>query len=205
LRFSAHRGAYAKGRHCAVAVDPRWNDDQETIRVIITCYSFGHRLVDWAGLPIFVVPEDPEIQVPPVRLTSRGQAVIPQLPPGKYGLLASAQWGDGLLPVSETLPWIRVYASTDLAIQTTVRWTAENEVIVAAQTREENFAGATVRFSFRHPRTGSGRLSGQVTLRPSEGKEGLWEGRWFHQREAALAAAGDEEIEVVFCVVPPSG
>src|SRR5215831_448093 len=85
MRFSSHQGAYAESQHVAVSVDPRWNKDDETLRVLITCYAFGHRSVDWGGLPVQVLPEEGGVYAI-VRLNGRGQAIIPRLPAGEYGL-----------------------------------------------------------------------------------------------------------------------
>src|SRR5262245_11568794 len=87
LQFSPGYGAYAEGSHVAVSVDPRWNTDQETIRVLITCHQFGHRRANWSSLPVQVLPKSGGTGVHAiVRLDARGQAVIPRLPPGDYRL-----------------------------------------------------------------------------------------------------------------------
>src|SRR5713226_5207650 len=87
MQFSQDHGAYAEGHHVAVSVDPRWNADHETICVLITCYSFGHRRTDWATLPVHVLPESGGPGVHAIaRLDARGQASIPKLPPGDYRL-----------------------------------------------------------------------------------------------------------------------
>src|SRR3989442_14355703 len=85
MRFSQHHGAYAEGQQVAISIDPRWNTDNETIHVLITCYAFAHRRADWAKLPLHILPEGGRAGVYTIaRLNRRGQVVIPRLPAGEY-------------------------------------------------------------------------------------------------------------------------
>src|SRR3954464_9944043 len=63
VQFSQDYGAYAEGHHVAVSIDPRWNTDHETIRVLIACSPFGHRGIDWASLPIQILPKNGRVGV----------------------------------------------------------------------------------------------------------------------------------------------
>src|SRR5215510_3179167 len=107
MQFSPDYGAYAEGHHVAVSVDPRWNTGHEAISVLITCYPFGHRNIDWSSLPVQVLPKSGGIIVCAIaRLNARGQAVIPRLPPGDYRLslrLKPLQAGRVLAPQHERL------------------------------------------------------------------------------------------------------
>lgn len=207
MHFSANRGAYAEGQHVAVSVDPRWNDDNKTISVLITCHAFGHRQVDWAGLPVFVLPEGGRTEVPlPPRLDSRGQAVITKLPLGDYRLSASAQWGVSgePAPLAQKGPWSRVYSTHDGQAKVMVARTVTGELVVAGETDNPHLAGATVRFSLVRKGEPLTQLSGELILKPCEEQPNLWEGRWVYQTQLGLAAAGEEENEFVFCVLSPS-
>lgn len=203
MKISADRGAYASGRHVAVMIDPRWNADKKSIRVLVTCYAFGHRQVDWAGLPIFVLREDlGPLDIEQPRLNARGQAVIPELPPGAYHVLASPQWGAGSLPSVADRPWTRVYPSMNRMVLTTVSCDAKGEVAVAAETGDSHYEGAVLQFSVRL--RGSRPLPGTLTLAPCEDRKGLWEGRWVYQVQLGYGFVGEEDNEVTFCVVPRS-
>ena len=74
LRFSQHHGAYAEGQQVAISIDPRWNTDNETMQVLITCYAFAHRRAEWAKLPMHILPEGGRAGVYAIaRLNARGQ------------------------------------------------------------------------------------------------------------------------------------
>src|SRR5262245_35585490 len=88
IRFSANRPAYTEGKHVAVSVDPRWSEDNETIKVLITCYGLGHQQVDWEGLRMNIDRwEDGRRVTWLAFLNARGQAVRDGLPVGgEYSL-----------------------------------------------------------------------------------------------------------------------
>jgi hypothetical protein len=210
---SPHRAAYLEGEHVSVLVAPYWNDDGETFRLGITCNAFGHRRVDWEGLPVFVESQSEDGVSWLCFLNTRGQAALPSLPPGDYRLSTSAQFGRSAQPIpflnpalaalaartSATdntipLPEPLVYQSTDGRLRATLRQTASDTTVVAVETNEASLAGAVVRFAFVQE-SGKIELSDTVTLQPVEGEEGLWEGRW----EGAAQLA--EPCEFVFEVI----
>jgi hypothetical protein len=88
IRFSAGRPAYAEGKRVAVSVDPRWNEETETVRVSITCYGLTLQQVDWEGLRINIERREADHSVTWLAfLNMRGQAVRDGLPPaGEYSL-----------------------------------------------------------------------------------------------------------------------
>ncbi|MDW8367923.1 MAG: hypothetical protein RMK49_18940, partial [Abditibacteriales bacterium] len=192
IHFHANRGAFAEGKHVAVLVDPRWNEGNETIRLLITCYAFGHRRVDWEGLPVFVEPQN-RGDAWLCFLNGRGQGIIPDLPPGDYRLSTSAQFGRSAAPVpfltsalalaaapkvgQDVICGPHVYESTDGRLRATLRQTMAGTTVVAVETNEASLAGAVVRFAFVQE-TGKIQLTDTVTLQPVEGEAGLCEGRW---------------------------
>lgn len=217
MRFSANRGAYAEGKHVAVSLDPRWNDDKETISVLITCYAFGHRQVDWVGQPVFILGE----KVSAVsKFNLRGQAIQAGLPPGDYRLTTSPVYGRSVAPVplptrvqalaatgtarargvaeKEGLLEPVVYESVDGRVRATVRQTKTGKTEVAFETNDETLAGATVRFAFVEE-SGRVELSDEVKLEPVEGEERLWEG----YREELVEPS--EPCELVFEVLRKGG
>jgi hypothetical protein len=194
MRFSANRGATAKGRYVTVNIDPRWNTDHQTIAVLITCYALGHRRVDWEGLPVFVRPESSGefgwIQF----LNARGQAILPRLLQGDYRLSTSLQYGrsNEPVPLSKHAPGLaaapdavetavqlepHVYESADGRMRATVRQTRAGTTEVAFETNDESLAGATVRFAFVQE-SGKVELNAEVKLESVGGEQRLWENYW---------------------------
>lgn len=187
MRFWANRGAYAEGQHVAVSVDSRWNDDHQTIQTLITCYAFGHRRVDWEGVPVFVLPErEGKKEGWMLRLNARGQVVFPSLPPEDYHLSTSTQYGVESVPLrlravgapqpkEAELPEIYSYESIDGHVRATVYQTKEDKTVVVFETENEALADATVHFAFVQ-KAGKVEQSAEVKLEPT--RVGLWEGRW---------------------------
>lgn len=88
VRFSANSPAYAEGERVAVSVDPRWSDDSESLRVLITCYGLAVQPVDWEGLRINIELKKDDHNIAWLAfLNTRGQAVREGLPAGgEYSL-----------------------------------------------------------------------------------------------------------------------
>lgn len=84
--FSEDRGGYREGDRLSVLVDPRWNEDSQTIEVFVTCHVFGHRDVDWSGHAVTATREGSGKEGITVPLDARGQAFFPSLEPGRYTL-----------------------------------------------------------------------------------------------------------------------
>lgn len=211
MGFSADRGAYAEGEYVAVTVDPVWNEDNQTLSAIITCYPFGHRQVDWDGMPVLVLSDSARNSARITFLNTRGQAMIAiekeqNLQSGEYHLKAAAQWGrsEELLPPPVQEPWSRVYPSNDGQVRTAVGLTAGGELVVAAETHNPRLAGATVRFCFGPADATTAQLSGELTLEPSKAQENVWEGRWIAPEQRVVAAKEIQQNELLFCVLPLS-
>lgn len=101
MRFSTSRGAFAEGQGVAVGIDPRWNDDRESISVLITCRACGHQQVNWSGLAIAV--DDEVDRTRPAQICSldaHGQTVIPRLRPGRFRVTARLTEKEGARGVS---------------------------------------------------------------------------------------------------------
>jgi hypothetical protein len=187
IQFSHLRGAYAEGQHVAVSVDPRWNADEMTFRAVISCMAFGHRQVDWAQLPVFIMPESggtPAL----ARLTARGQTFLPSLVPGEYRLsLRSTPMR--LVPVlSQIEERLAAQAENDIeaerrswqgesedgALLWTLEVTEDEEIQIAFETLDERLADATVIVNLLDPTSHQTRYSQQLRLAPTR-TPGKWE------------------------------
>lgn len=188
LRFSENRGGYAEGRRVAVSVDPRWNSDVETIRVLITCYPFGRRRADWATLPIQIQPEGGGSGVHALaRLNTRGQATISRLPPGEYRLSLRLNLVQATPVLSRVIERLaakelgeeaqerQVWRGEDNAIVWTLEEIEEGEVQIAFETSDEGFAEAVVDFHLVDPTSRHVQYSQRLILAPTR-TPGKWEG-----------------------------
>lgn len=210
LRFSQNRGAYAEGRHVAVSIDPRWNEDSESIRVLVTCQAFGHRHVNWARLPVQVLSESGGVHAI-ARLDARGQASLPQLPLGEYRVSLRVKPA-GVSPVlshrlerlaaqGEDEPTERnVWRGEDEA--TSILWTIEEtedgDVQVAFETGDAQLAGRTIAFHLIDQDSKRVQHSRRLALEPTR-IPGKWEG-W-----CVLGSRTEVHgpYELVFELVPP--
>jgi hypothetical protein len=213
MRFSQTHGAYAEGQFVAISVDPRWNDDLETFCVLISCYALGHRRVDWAMLPVHILPEDRKAGVHAIaRLNTRGQTVLPRLQPGEYHLtlrLRTARVQSVLSQRSERLAAQgedeeqeerRVWQGEgeDGAVLWTMEETEEGDVQIAFETSAAHLAGFVVTFSLVDAHSKAVRYSQRLTLEPTR-TPGKWEG-W-----CSLGSRADfpGPYELMFEVEPP--
>ena len=211
LQFSHAYGAYAEGSHVSVSADPRWNADNETICVLITCYALGHHHTEWSSLPVYVSPEDTRAGVYAIaRLDTRGQAFLPNLPPGVYHLslrTKPTQVQPVLFPQPERLAaqgedeeserqmWRG--SSEEGALVWTIEETEEGDVQIAFETHEERLAGQVVVFSLVDPDSRRVLYRHRLTLEPTR-TSGTWEG-W-----CSLGSQGQVHgpYELVFEVAP---
>jgi len=212
MQFSQDYGAYAEGYHVAVSVDPRWNADHETVSVLITCHSFGHRHTDWALLPVQVLPKSGETGVHAItRLDARGQALIPRLPPGDYHLSLRLKpiqvervlfrQHERLAAQGEAEPYERRLwrgEGKEGAIVWTIEETEEGDVQIAFETSEERLASHIVVFSLVDPDSKCVQYSHRLTLEPTR-TAGKWEG-W-----CSIGSRSEFQgpYELLFEVVPP--
>jgi hypothetical protein len=194
MSFWSNRGAYAEGHYVAISVDPRWNEDQQTIQVTLTCYAFGHQQVDWQGLPIIARPAATRNPYGITHLNARGQGRMARLQPDDYRLFVLEHYGQG----EEPIPWdahltpghlaaaseqpegpfdLHLYESPDGSVRATVRRTLDETTIVAFETGETDLAGAVVYFAFV---LASREIwhSASVQFSPVEEEPGLLEARW---------------------------
>jgi len=189
IRLSHNHGAYIEGLHVAVSVDPRWNADHQTLRVLISCYAFAHNRIEWSSLPIYVLPEGGKAGVRFIaRLDARGQTVIPTLPPGDYTLSmrlgplrGETVLGDKierLAAQGEDEPDERRLwrgSSEDGALVWTLEETEEGDVQISFETQEERFAGHIIVFSLLEPNSKQVQYNHRLILEPTR-TPGTWEG-----------------------------
>lgn len=187
VHFSHAYGAYAEGQHVAVSVDPRWNEDEETFRVLISCIVLGHQRMDWARLPVQIAPEGGDGMYALSRLDARGQTLVPTLPAGEYRLalrLKQARAVPVLSPVVEKLAAQgedneyerRVWQgeSDDGAITWSLEETEEGDVQVSFETQEARLADHVVTFQLIDPISRQTRYRRQLLLQPTR-TPGKWE------------------------------
>ena len=164
IHFSHLHGAYAEGQHVAVSVDPRWNDDAETFRTLISCITLGHRQINWTRLPIQVAPEQRGGMHALSRLNARGQALIPNLPPGEYRLTLRFKQMQAVPVLSHTVDKLaaqgedeeyerRVWRgeSEDGLVTWSLEETEEGEVQIAFETQDASLADQRVVFQLIDP------------------------------------------------------
>lgn len=189
LRFSERRGAYAEGRYVAVSADPRWNADEETIQVLVTCSPFGHRRMDWTALPIHVQPDRGASGVHALaRLDARGQAAIPRLPPGVYRLSLRLKPMQATPVLSRQIERLAAQEQEEEEAErqvwrgagenNTVTWTLEEtedgEVQISFETSDERLADSTIVFHLIDPTSKQSCYSRQLTFQPTR-TAGKWE------------------------------
>lgn len=207
MRVAPDQGAHATGEHVAVNIQPSWSEDHQKIQVLITCYPFGNRSVDWMELLLFIQPEKSEEITGLIRLNQRGQGTLSNLSPKAYRLSGYIQWGESgeRISLKAGSPWRRVYSTRDKSVRITADGTKDGGLIVTAETRDPQLAGRTVQVGVADRRNASKLPTAQLTLSPVEGIEGLWEGSCEYRPEIAMRAADEEDHELVFVVLPKSG
>ena len=212
MRLSHDHGAYAEGQHVAISVDPRWNVDRQTLCVLITCYAFGHNRIKWSSLPVYVLPQGGKAGVRVIaRLDSRGQTVIPSLPPGDYtlSLRLTPLRGEPVLggkperlaaQGEDEQDDRRLWRgnSEEGALVWTIEETEEGDVQIAFETREERLAGYVVVFSLVELNSKHVHSSHRLALEPTR-TSGTWEGWCSVGSRAHLHGP----YELVFEVVSP--
>ena len=209
MSFSANSGDYLEGEFLSVTVSPQWNEDHQTINVLINCYAFGQRRVAWEGLPVLVRPsaEEKASKKPPLPsavafLSLRGQAIIPAIVPGEYQLSSSSCWGgsvslpdratwlfQGLAAASDEPPYVS--ESVDKKVTASIVRAGAQESEIAFETAEPGLADALVRFAFVAP-DGEVEREGEVQLGPTG--TGVWNGK----------VRLREPCELVFQVISPN-
>ncbi len=201
-----------KARHVAISVDPRWNVDRQTLCVLITCYAFGHNRIKWSSLPVYVLPQGGKAGVRVIaRLDSRGQTVIPSLPPGDYtlSLRLTPLRGEPVLggkperlaaQGEDEQDDRRLWRgnSEEGALVWTIEETEEGDVQIAFETREERLAGYVVVFSLVELNSKRVHSSHRLSLEPTR-TSGTWEGWCSVGSRAHLQGP----YELVFEVVSP--
>ncbi len=205
-RFSMGSGSYADGQHVSVHIDASPNDDGETMAVLVSCLAFGHRPVDWDGMPLFIFEGD-RAETDPVAvpcLNRQGQTAVERLPIGRYCLLASATSGRSDRPVPARLGsrWPPTYPSIDGRVRVTITEDPTRLREVSAESMGPGGAdmvGATVLYAFVDPATRLARSSGRCRLEQTD--QTVFGTSRFPVAHAATAPA---DSDFVFCVLPSS-
>lgn len=207
LKFTPERGATLAGEHVRVSVYPERTEDRK-LRAYITCYAYGHRLVDWSALRIGLqtTQHDAPFQLFPL-LDARGQTSLPTLDPDSYSLRAyhrtkqifrapiirvlasgAEETGKeqprmtrarGAVRTRGGKPWT-AYSPDDL---TTVKlYPLKVGVRVDFETTNQDFAKATVEFCFTDPDTSDVIIREQAHLEQVSGEK-----RWKASRDVEVS------------------
>ncbi|MEN8131927.1 MAG: hypothetical protein ABFS45_17445 [Pseudomonadota bacterium] len=195
LQFDAHSGTSAEGKHVLVNVTPTMSSGQNSIRVLVTCYAYAHRRVDWSTLRIIVQQKGSNRHpVSLFPLLKRGQASLQGLEPAGYSVFAyhrtqqpyqilRSKRAEHTLaadspperPLDKPLDRPRtVYRSEDL---TATLSPSEIGVRVDFETANPRHEGARVEFCFVAPETGDILVSDRVILQRIPAEQ-LWLGTW---------------------------
>lgn len=96
VRFSPNEGVSRCCNAVSVSVDSIWNDDGQSMTVVVTCFARGHQLVDWSHLVFMVASEDDRERIlRHEHVDAQGQAVFTNLPPREYSLRSYQSQGSG--------------------------------------------------------------------------------------------------------------
>ncbi len=194
MSFWSNRGAYAEGRYVAISVDPRWDEDNETIQVLLTCYTLGQQQVDWQALPVITRPAGQRSVYGIARLNARGQGRMTHLQPDDYRLVVPERYGRSEAPLPFSSGGVQgdlaaatedpeasfepqIYDAPDGSIRAAVRRSFEGTTIVAFETSEADLTGVVVYFAFVLA-SGETLYSATVAFVPVEEEPGLLEARW---------------------------
>ncbi len=211
-QFSHTHGAYAEGQTVAVAVDPRWNSDAETFRVLISCLVLGHRRVEWARLPVQITPVNTGNGVSALaRLDAQGRALVPNLPPGDYRVSLRLTAARAIPVLSAPLERLAAQgeeesedrqvwsgASDDGQILWSLETTEDGEVQLSFETKNEIFADHVLVYYLIDPINKQVRHQQQLQLAPTR-TAGKWEA--FCSLGSRAAFPGPYELD--FAIVPP--
>jgi hypothetical protein len=206
LAFSSGRAGYARGDLVAVSCDPDWTDDGK-VSVLITCHAFARATVDWSGLSVWTRYEEGDgrvrLALAPV-FDARGQAYLPDLPPGHYVLgvhrrrdvvtrsgrpidfplvAGSVEEAAAAPPVTSgelDLEGPQLIRTADGSILAAAL-PAKDRLIVTFTTARTGLAGRTIFLAVLDDETGHILASGEIVLALDEKKPGslvgMWEGR----------------------------
>ncbi len=95
LEFSTEEGIVVGGEHVRVVITPRRNE-LDDFHLMLTCFAFGDRKVEWAGLPVrLTAVANSRSPVFIFRVNPRGQAIIDNVPGGEYKLSIMATYFGG--------------------------------------------------------------------------------------------------------------
>lgn len=95
--FSDSSGKYLAGNRVAVVIDPRLNEDQRTLSVIVSFHLFGHQKVNWSGKVLVLELEGkktPSRSFAPI--DPRGQAFFSAVERSSYRMSLRERSGDAL-------------------------------------------------------------------------------------------------------------
>jgi len=185
--FSHIHGAYAEGQHVVVSIDPRWNEDEETFRTMISCIALGHQHVEWAQLPVQVSPEQRGGMHALSRLDARGQAFVPNLPPGEYRLALRLKQTRAVPVLSQAIEKLAAQGeddeherqvwqgeSEDGAVRWSLEETEEGDVQISFETQSARLSDRVVIFQLLDPRSKQALYSRQLTFQATR-TPGKWE------------------------------
>ncbi len=213
LEFSAQEGTTVSGEFVRLVIAPQWNG-VDAYRLLLTCFVYGDRKVDWANMPVRLSSiGGTSAPVFVFRVNPRGQAIINGVPPGEYRMSVKMTYsGGGDIPV--ILPqdeferlaasseqnhdkWpepLMTLVSNDARLLAVPQSDAHGHLSITFESRDKSLAYGSVRFAVIDA-AGEVILSHELVLEKSE-HPGVWMAKWYGDLDIKSPAS------LVFDAVP---
>ncbi|MDX2505556.1 MAG: hypothetical protein QNL62_13915, partial [Gammaproteobacteria bacterium] len=182
LEFSVQEGVTVSGESLRLVIAPRWNG-VDAYRLLMTCFVYGDRKVDWANMPVHLVATTGAgSPVFVFRVNPRGQAIIDGISPGEYRMSVSKTYFGGsnmpiILPrenqeqlaasgVQTGDKWpekLLTCVSNDSRLRAVPQTDANGNITITFEANDESLANGRVRFSVIKP-TGKVVISHECVL-----------------------------------------
>ncbi|HEU4388991.1 MAG TPA: hypothetical protein VFV34_14420 [Blastocatellia bacterium] len=222
ISFSANHPAQARGERVAISVDPRWSDDKQTIRVLITCFALANRQVDWEGLRVEIKERNGTVTWL-TWMNPRGQAIRDLLPargeyrialpfrvksqvvPQVFGerirsrrslIVTRGQGGEQRGPASAGEIGDQAIQLPEGPISSSIKVVESARLLVSFQT--EDPALAMHRIAFSLVQSSNGRVQYSEVVEP------LAPGKWRSEFSPSSSADSNESYDLVFETLAPA-
>ena len=213
LEFSVQEGVTVSGEYVRLVIAPHWNG-VDAYRLLMTCFVYGDRKVDWANMPVHLVAKTGAgSPVFVFRVNPRGQAIIDGISPGEYRMSVSKTYfGGSSMPIilpPENLEqlaasgrqkgdkWpetLLTCVSNDSRLLAVPQTDVNGHVTIKFESNDESLANGRVRFSVIKP-TGEVVFSHECVLEKNS-HAGVWAAQWVGDLDVSTPA------NLVFDFVP---